>query len=298
MEKESNNIQMAVQPQAEVMCISNAESLEALNRSEIDVQIATAKTYRRDIKKSIHNIRFLATMDEETASECFYILPRDGKNIEGPSVRFAEMVASSWGNIRVQARIISNDGRFITAQGICHDLESNYAASSEVKRRITGKNGRTFSDDMQVVTGNAACAIAMRNAIFKVVPYALLKSVIADAKKASIGDSLKIESTRAKMIAYYQKLQVSEQQILDHLHISKVEDIDADMIVELRGIANALKEGTTTIQEAFPVKKEEKPDDPNSPISFIKASMQKQQEQTQETPAVDAETGELFTDNK
>jgi hypothetical protein len=33
--------------------------------------------------------------------------------------------------------------------------------------------------------------------------------------------------------------------------------------------------------------------------SFIKASMQKQQqEQTQETPAVDAETGELFTDNQ
>jgi len=36
-----------------------------------------------------------------------------------------------------------------------------------------------------------------------------------------------------------------------------------------------------------------------SPADFIKASMQKQQqEQTQETPAVDAETGELFTDNQ
>jgi hypothetical protein len=38
---------------------------------------------------------------------------------------------------------------------------------------------------------------------------------------------------------------------------------------------------------------------PADPASFIKASMQKQQqEQTQETPAVDAETGELFTDNQ
>lgn len=37
---------------------------------------------------------------------------------------------------------------------------------------------------------------------------------------------------------------------------------------------------------------------PADPASFIKASMQKQQEQTQESPAVDAETGELFTDEQ
>jgi hypothetical protein len=163
----------------------------------------------------------------------------------------AEIIASSWGNLRVQARIVGNDGKMITAQGVCHDLESNYAVSTEVKRRITDKSGRTFSEDMQVVTGNAACAIAMRNALFKVVPAALVKKVIDKAKKVSLGESMTLETSRAKMLQYFKTIGVEENQILDYLSIEKVEEINTDMVIELRGLANAIKEGTTTVREAF-----------------------------------------------
>jgi hypothetical protein len=248
---ESKNIQMAVQPQAEVIRISNAESLEALNRSEIDVQIATAHQFPRNLSNVLNNIETLATMDEEVAGSCFYTLRRQGKVIEGASVRMAEIIASSWGNLRVQARIIGNDGKMITAQGVCHDLESNYAVSAEVKRRITDKNGHTFSEDMQVVTGNAACAIAMRNALFKVVPAALVKKVIDKAKKVSLGESMTLETSRAKMLQYFKTIGIEEKQILDYLSIEKVDEINIDMVIELRGLANAIKEGTTTAKEAF-----------------------------------------------
>lgn len=149
---DNTDLQVIESPQVEVLQVSNADSLTALNKSEIDVQIATAKQYPRNLAQVLNNIETLATMDEETASSCFYILRRQGKAVEGPSVRMAEIIASSWGNIRVQARIIGNDGKMITAQGICHDLESNYATSTEVKRRITDKYGKTYSEDMQVVT--------------------------------------------------------------------------------------------------------------------------------------------------
>ncbi|MFN8826683.1 MAG: hypothetical protein ACK501_17070, partial [Planctomycetota bacterium] len=39
-------------------------------------------------------------------------------------------------------------------------------------RRITGKNGRRYSSDMIGVTGNAACSIALRNAVFRGIPRA------------------------------------------------------------------------------------------------------------------------------
>jgi len=243
---------MAIEPtQVEVIQVSGSESLAALNRSEIDVQISTAKQYPRNLSQVLNNIETLATLDEETASACFYMLRRQGKLIEGPSVRMAEIIASSWGNIRVQSRIVANDGKMITAQGVCHDLESNYAVSSEVKRRITGKDGRTFSDDMQVVTGNAACAIAMRNALFKVVPMALVKKVIAKAKKVSLGEATSLEESRKKMIDYFQKIGVDQQHLFDYLSVEKIEEIDIDMVVELRGLATAIKEGTTTVQETF-----------------------------------------------
>ena len=247
----ANELQTIEEQHVEVMQVSNAESLAALTRSEIDVQIATAKQYPRNLARVLGNIETLATMDEEVAGSCFYTLRRQGKVIEGPSVRMAEIIASSWGNLRVQARIIGNDGKMITAQGVCHDLESNYAVSSEVKRRITDKQGKTFSEDMQVVTGNAACAIAMRNALFKVVPAALVKKVIDKAKKVSLGESMTLETSRAKMMQYFKTIGVEEKQVLDYLSIEKVDEINIDMVVELRGLANAIKEGTTTAKEAF-----------------------------------------------
>jgi hypothetical protein len=254
----NNELQAMEEQHVEVMQVSNAESLAALTRSEIDVQIATAKQYPRNLARVLGNIETLATMDEEVAGSCFYTLRRQGKVIEGASVRMAEIIASSWGNLRVQARIIGNDGKMITAQGVCHDLESNYAVSAEVKRRITDKNGHTFSEDMQVVTGNAACAIAMRNALFKVVPAALVKKVIDKAKKVSLGESMTLETSRAKMLQYFKTIGVEEKQILDYLSIEKVDEINIDMVIELRGLANAIKEGTTTAKEAFAPKIDEK----------------------------------------
>lgn len=246
-----NGIQVLDTQNVEVMQVSSAETLAALTRSEIDVQIATAHQYPRNLARVLNTIETLATMDEEVAGSCFYTLRRQGKLIEGPSVRMAEIIASAWGNLRVQARIVGNDGKVITAQGVCHDLESNYATSVEVKRRITGKDGKTFSEDMQVVTGNAACAIAMRNALFKVVPTALIKKVVEKAKKVSLGESMTLETSRAKMLQYFKTIGVDERQILDYLSVEKVDEIDIDMVVELRGLATAIKEGTTNVKEAF-----------------------------------------------
>lgn len=248
---ENNEVMAIEEPHVEIMQVSSVESLGALTRSEIDAQIATAKAYPRNLSRVLNNIETLATMDEETAEACFYMLRRQGKLIEGPSVRMAEIIASSWGNIRVQARIIANDGKMITAQGVCHDLESNYAVSAEVKRRITDKSGKTYSEDMQVVTGNAACSIAMRNALFKVVPQALVKKVIQKAKKVSLGQSTSLEESRKKMLDYFQKIGVDQQHLFDYLSVEKIDEIDTDMVVELRGLANAIKEGTTTVQETF-----------------------------------------------
>lgn len=253
----ANEVQVLEAQPVEVMQVNNADTLAALTKSEIDVQIATAKQYPRNLAKVLNNIETLATMDEDIAGSCFYTLRRQGKVIEGASVRMAEIIASSWGNLRVQARIIGNDGKVITAQGVCHDLESNYATSVEVKRRITGKDGKTFSEDMQVVTGNAACAIAMRNALFKVVPAALVKKVIDKAKKVSLGESMTLETSRAKMLEYFKTIGVEERQILDYLSIEKVDEIDIDMVIELRGLATAIKEGTTNVKEAFAPKVDE-----------------------------------------
>ena len=247
---------------SEIIEIKQSDVLQAINASEIDIQVSTAKQYPRSIPDVLNKISTYATMDVETAADCFYVLRRNGSNgsntVEGLSVRMAEIIAGAWGNLRVQTRIIGNDGKTITAQGICHDLETNVAVSVEVKRRITDKYGKTYSEDMQVVTGNAASAIAFRNAVLKVVPKAVTKRVIEGVKQVALGQSLDLETSRQKMLEYFGKLGVTKDMILDYLNLKKVEEIDKEAVFELRATANAIKEGTTTVQETFVKSAEEK----------------------------------------
>lgn len=295
----------------EIIKVEQADMLQAINRAEIDIQIATAKQYPRDIHAVLNKIESYATLDAETAQDCFYVLRREGRDgnanvIEGLSVRMAEIIAGAWGNLRVQARIIGNDGRQITAQAICHDLESNFAVMKEVKRSIVTKKGYTFSEDMQVVTGNAACSIALRNAVLTVIPKAVTKRIIADVKKVALGQSLDLEQSRQNVVQYFAKLGVTDKQLFAYCGVKSLEEVDKQMIFELRATANAIKEGTTTVQECFikPVEQkvleaqtEKKTTAAQSKVqaAMAKAKGTATEAQTEAPKGVDPETGEIVS---
>ena len=240
----------------EIIEVKQAEILQAIDRAEVDIQIATAKQYPRNLAATLNKIATYATMDKETAEDCFYVLRRKDANgndnvIEGLSVRMAEIIAGAWGNLRVQTRIIGNDGRMITAQAICHDLETNFAVSKEVKRRITTKNGKTYSAEMQVVTGNAAVSIACRNAVLTVIPKAVTKKIINDVKQVALGQAIDVETSRQNCLTNYARAGVTEAMICQYLGIKSVAEIDKEKLFELKATWNAIKEGTTSVQETF-----------------------------------------------
>lgn len=236
-------------------------AITLITKAEIDTQIATAHAFPRSIAKFIKDVMNLATVTPEIAESCIYALPRGGKFVEGPSVRLAEMVASAYGNLRTGARVIYNDGKHVTAQGITHDLEKNIMHTEEVKRSIMQhewKNGQktgkmvTMNEDMQTVTGRAACAIAYRNSVFKVVPAALISDIIDKLKEISKGTLETLGSRRDKAMAYFKELGVKEAQVFDVLEVKGIEDIDLDKLTILRGMATALKNGEATVQGMFP----------------------------------------------
>jgi len=234
----------------EVTHVQNSE-LAIIIKAEMDTQILTAKQFPRSLKMFFDKAMSMATISESVAASCTYSLPRGGKTLDGPSVRLAEIVCASFGNIRSGARVISNDGKTITAQGICHDLETNNCVTVEIKRRITDKQGRTFNEDMQTVTGNAACAIAFRNAVFKVIPSALVSEIQEKAKEVARGTAETLVARRDKAIEYFKKLKVTEKQICDVLEIKKIEDIDLDKLSTLRGMVTLINNNESTVAELF-----------------------------------------------
>jgi hypothetical protein len=235
----------------EVPSSSDSMLLANLSRAELDQQITTARAFPRSLKRFMNECMDMATLNEQVAADCIYALPRDGKTIEGPSARLAEIVASAWGNCRAGSRIVSEDAEFITAQGVFHDLERNVSITYEVRRRITDRSGRKFKPDMIAVTGNAACSIALRNAVFKGVPKAFWSGIYDAARQAAVGDVKTIANKRADALAYLQKMGVTEAQVLAVLNLQGVEDIGTDQLATLRGLITAIKDGDTTVDQAF-----------------------------------------------
>jgi hypothetical protein len=222
-----------------------------LNKSEIDQQIATAHRYPRSIKRFRDESLQMVTLSETIADECIYALPRDGKTIEGPSARFAEVIASAWGNCRAGARVVDDRGEFVTAQGVFHDLERNVAITYEVQRRIVDKHGKRYKPDMIGVTANAACSIALRNAILKGVPKAFWSDMYEAARKTIMGDIKTLANRRADAMTAFQKFGVSPEQVCTKLGVAGIEDIGLEHLVTLRGLLTAIREGDTTPEDAF-----------------------------------------------
>lgn len=270
---------------------------ESQARGEVDTQIATAKRFPRSIRQFKERALSLATLDEETASSCFYALPRDGKTIEGPSARLAEIVAASWGNLRATANIVDDDGQFITARGTCWDLENNVAMSTEVRRRVTTKNGARYSADMVNTTSNAACSIALRNAVFKVVPMAIVRPVYLAAKQIAVGDATTLVKRRTDMVAYFGKMGVRPEQVLAAVEKASLEDITVDDLAVLKGLITAIKEGDTTVDEAFPpIAKPDKKEAPKSASDNLAATIgagSKQPTETKSESKTDAKSETL-----
>lgn len=243
---------MPPSPEADVVTeLVGPTVIEALTRGEIDTQVATARRYPRQLRTFTSRVLDMATLDQDTAESCLYALPRDGKTIEGPSIRFAELVAAAWQNVRVEGRQVGDDGKFVTARGTCLDLENNVAIAVEVQRRVTGKNGRRYNDDMIGVTSNAAISIALRNAVLKVVPKVYWQPAYLAARTVAIGKADTLVARRGQMLAYFVKLGATNDKVFALLGVTSVEEIRLDHLVTLKGLATAIKDGETTVDDAF-----------------------------------------------
>jgi hypothetical protein len=242
-------------------------AISLITKAEIDMQISTAQAFPRSMQTFLNQAREMATLTMDIAESCAYSLPRGGKFVEGPSVRLAEIVASCYGNLRTGARVIFNDGKVITAQGIVHDLQKNIMHTEEVQRSIQqnewepdpnkpGKNRKTgkmitMTEDMQIVTGRAACAIAYRNAVFKVVPAAIIQDLYDLVKETAKGSAETLVVRRDRAMAYFKSLGVKDEQIFQVLEVKGLADIGLDELQKLTGMKAAIKNGEASVESLF-----------------------------------------------
>jgi len=229
------------------------ETQLATAKMELDSQVATAKQYPRDITQFVNNVEAVIVNNPELAAQCNYSLTKGGSIITGPSIRLAEVIMSSWGNLRTGAKVLGHDGKFVSVHAFAHDLESNNRIDVEVKRRITNKHGKTYNDDMIQVTAQAGISIGIRNALFKVIPTAFVNNFSEIAQKAAVGKKEQFADRIAKAFNHFMvNFGISEDRIMQKLGVTDKRKLNSEHLSLLLNLATGIRDGQTTIENEFP----------------------------------------------
>lgn len=236
-------------------------AIAEITRGEVDMQIATAKRYPRDLERFKKNVATIVLSDKETAESCNYTLKRGDTLIQGPSIRLAEIAIREFGNARAGARLIDIGEKAVRVQALAWDLESNVQITKEITRRITKTNGQRYNDDMINVTANAGMSIALRNAIFGILPWSLIKETYIKARDIAGGSEGDVEKNFKAALAWLKKKKVSKKDILRKLDVSSDKDITREHIVILKGMAQSIKDGEQTAVELFAATDDEPSED-------------------------------------
>lgn len=228
--------------------------------AEIDVQIATAHAYPRDVANFEKRAIALSCSSVETARSMTYELPsrkkdangKEEKPITGKSVKLADLLAPLYGNLRV--KIASQEpgfaDRMASATAMACDLETNYAIEITKHRRITTRGGDRFSDDMVAMTLAAAGAIAKRDAVFAVISSDSLDRIYKACQQKALGDLSAIKTYISMAFAFFSsdkggKLTMEEMCML--VDKTDPETLTLEDIRSLGGFKQAIEDGVLDV---------------------------------------------------
>ena len=262
-------------------------------KAEIETQITTAKQYPRELPKFRAALEQYIRSDLAVAQACFYALPRAGKTIIGPSIRFAEAVANTWGNIAADTEPVAVDHDQLYARARCRDLQTNVAFAHTASRRILDSKGKRYGVDMIQTTMNAACSIALRNCILKVVPGLLWRPYYELAREIAVGGVETLAKRAEAALMSFQKMGVPPAQVLWKLGKGAPEEIDLQDVELLLGLYTGIRDGEIDIDQAFAADGQAQPAAP-TPAAVAQATVGAEQQPQaagdtppQQTPVAD-----------
>lgn len=244
------------------MEVLQPSTVHALEAAHIDMQIKTAHAYPRNMETFKKRALAMVQIDEETAESCIYVRPvgkekdASGKWVEkfaeGPSIRLAEIVSTSYGNIRVAARIVEQTERYVKCEGVCHDLESNSAGKAEVMESTVKSDGQPYSERQRALMAKVCISKAYRDAVFRVVPRALCKPIMAAAKRIMEGTDKPIIERVKRVQSWLSSKKIEDARVFAALNVKGWADVTQEQLSVLTGLKTSISEGDVTYDEAFP----------------------------------------------
>jgi hypothetical protein len=240
-----------IDPRGNIGAIS-IESERAV--AEVKAAVTMARMFPRDEMLARQKV-LAACSRPELARVAIYRYPRGGQQIEGPSIRLAEVLVRAWGNCHFGFKELAVYPGESEIESYCWDLESNNriavafrVAHSRYKKGEAGQRGTNtaFDDPRDIYENNANNASRrLRRCILESIDGDLVHDAIQACRQtiaAGVSDKKSLEDKTKELVDQFAKKGIKIAHLNKQLGHS-LDTILPDEYVDLAGIFMAIKEG-------------------------------------------------------
>lgn len=265
-----------------------AKSDEARAIAEVQAAMMIARANPRDQIAAMDRILNACTRPT-LAEAAVYTYAKGGSNVSGPSIRLAEAIAQSWGNMQFGLRELSQSNGESTVQAYAWDVETNTRREITFQvphLRHTRKGAYKLEDPREIyeLVANQGSR-RLRACILSIIPGDVTEAAVAQCETTMHAKADTSPEAIAKLLSAFDGFGVSKEQIEARIQ-RRVDAIQPAQIVSLRKIFASLKDGMSSVSEWFEV-------EPEAPKSTAAEAVKSKIRSEKKPATTDTKTGEI-----
>jgi len=201
------------------------------------------------------------------ASRVEFSKPVAGRQIKGPSIRFAELALREWSNVNSDVSVIHEDDQIRRVRVTVVDLETNASFSKEVQaqklverrqagdREVLAERKNTKGETVYIVRAteeeldnkvSALISKALRNEGLRLIPSDIVDEALDIARRTLLNQDAKDPAAAKKQILdAFSELGIKPRDLEAYLK-HKIDVLSPAELQDLRGIFRAIKDGEAT----------------------------------------------------
>lgn len=242
----AGSIQLLANPFPGAAAPSLAAKVES-SRAIADMQTARlmAQRFPRDVKTAVDRI-LIACTSTDLAEVATFHYARGGTEINAPSIRLAEAVCQSWGNMKTSVEELERANGYSTVRAFAIDLETGFEDEKRFQVRHwrdTKSGGYALKDERDIYELVANMAARRKRAcITAVIPREVFNLAVQQVDVTLTATCRTDADAIATMLDRFERFGVEQEHIEKKIQRS-VESITAAQMILLRKIYNSLKDG-------------------------------------------------------
>ncbi len=221
--------------------------------AETQAAMVVAKRFPRDQIAAMDSILNACTR-QSLAESALYSYAKGGSSVTGPSIRLAEAIAQSWGNMQFGIRELEQRNGESTVEAFAWDIETNTRQVKvfqvpHVRHSKKGITKLTDPRDVYELVANQG-ARRLRACILGVIPGDVIDAAVNQCEKTLV---TKVEITPdliKSMLEKFAEFGVNKEMIEKRIQ-RHMDAITPALVVNLRKIFNSMKDGMSSPAEWF-----------------------------------------------